>query len=241
MKSLWNGITLLLLINVVAGLAFVVWLYQSDRLGRDRIHKMVELFELTVEQKQQRQEEAEKIAVKTQEEQGEHRWREIVKARPRSLQGRLDANQETRERQLQQELRMEKDRKVLIDAMNIYQVRIKQLRDELESQKNELVRRLEAQDKRYKSENFRKAVQMYEHGKPKQVKSIFLDLIVRGQQDQVIEYLSAMQPRKAAAVLKQFKEEAEIRIAANLIEGLRTRGIGLLRWDSAGKAEGVDG
>ena len=241
MKSLWNGIALFLLINLVAGVAFVAWLYQSGRLSSERIEKTVEVFKLTVEQEQKQLEEAETLAAKAEQEKDELSWKESVKAGPRSVQNRLDANQEARERQLQYELRREKDREALIDAMNNYKRGIEQLRNELEAQKNEFEQRLAAQAKRYKSENFGKAVRMYEQGKPKQVKSIFLDLIGRGQQNQVIEYLAAMQPRKAAAILKQFKNEAEIRTAASLIEGLRTRGVGLLTQDTTDQTEGVDG
>ena len=52
-----------------------------------------------------------------------------------------------------------------------------------------------------------------------------MELIKQGKQDEVVEYLAAMQLRKSAAILDQFKADNEVPVAAQLLEASRTRGI----------------
>ena len=58
---------------------------------------------------------------------------------------------------------------------------------------------------------------------PKQAKAVFQELLTAGGEKQVVSYLSAMEERKAAKVLKEFKLPNEIDQAAMLIEQLRQR------------------
>jgi formate-dependent nitrite reductase cytochrome c552 subunit len=76
--------------------------------------------------------------------------------------------------------------------------------------------------------DFAQAVQTYEQLKPKQVKEMFQALMKDGKTRDVIDYLAAMQGRKAAAVLKEFKMPDEIPQATDLVQKLRDRGVDLL-------------
>ena len=61
--------------------------------------------------------------------------------------------------------------------------------------------------------------------KPKQAKAILQTLLTEGHQDQVVDYLAAMQERKAAKVLAAFKTPQEVVQATALVEALRQRGM----------------
>ncbi|NJL32148.1 MAG: hypothetical protein HC898_11290 [Phycisphaerales bacterium] len=65
---------------------------------------------------------------------------------------------------------------------------------------------------------FKLALQMYEQVRPKQGKQMMQELIVKGQMDQVVEYMAAMQLRKAAAILKEFKTPPEVAMATELVQ-----------------------
>ena len=81
---------------------------------------------------------------------------------------------------------------------------------------------------------------MYEKIQAKQAKAMMTQLVALGQagEIQVVDYLAAMNERKAAEILGQFKDEREIPLATRLIERLRTRGIDPLpdRFVQAGNA-----
>lgn len=71
--------------------------------------------------------------------------------------------------------------------------------------------------------DFKEAVAMLEGIPPKQAKQVVQEWLTGGDQDQVVDYLSAMEERKAAKVLKEFKLPNEVAQAAVLIEQLRLR------------------
>ena len=73
--------------------------------------------------------------------------------------------------------------------------------------------------------DFQQTVKMYQQLKAKQVKQIFQQLLAQGMTGQVVEYLAAMQIRKAAAVIREFKSPNEVVQAANLLQSLRERGL----------------
>ena len=68
-------------------------------------------------------------------------------------------------------------------------------------------------------------VESYASLKPKLAKQAFLELIKQNKMDEVVEYLAAMQLRKSAAILNQFKADEEVPVAAQLLESLRLRGV----------------
>ena len=88
-------------------------------------------------------------------------------------------------------------------------------------------------------QDFQQTVQVYQQLKAKQVKQIFQQLLSQDMADHVVEYLAAMQVRKAAAVIREFKSPAEVVQAADLLQSLRERGLDFSMEDlgNAGQAQ----
>src|SRR5690606_17816900 len=72
------------------------------------------------------------------------------------------------------------------------------------------------------SEQFEKAVALYQQIKPKQAQELLQTLIDQGQMEQAVSYLNAMQVRTASRIIAEFDDPA---LAATLLERVRTRGL----------------
>ncbi|MAE66721.1 MAG: hypothetical protein CMJ18_20835 [Phycisphaeraceae bacterium] len=237
-RMLWNVFAVLLLIHVLGAAGLAGWLYTSGRLDGDRLQAAVAVFETTIQAEQEEQEEQEKadeLAIRTQQVAARQQWLTSVSDGPRPNRDRLNEREQEEQLSRQQTERFERDRQALLDAMANYRKQIEGLQKQLVAQRLEFERRLEEQAKKKDDEGFRKAVQLYAQSKPKQVKQMFMDLVARGQVDRVIEYLSAIPPRQAAAVLKQFKQPEEVTLATRLIEGLRSASGGAGGGEAANK------
>lgn len=66
-------------------------------------------------------------------------------------------------------------------------------------------------------EGFQESLGLYQTMQPKQVKAIFTTL----EEDVVVRYLSAMEPRQAAKVIKEFKSPAETAQIQRVLEKIR--------------------
>ncbi len=69
---------------------------------------------------------------------------------------------------------------------------------------------------------------MLEQLKAKQAKSMMQQMIAAGQTEEVVDLLTAMNLRKAGSILREFKSEAEIAQANELLKHLRGRGVDLM-------------
>ena len=228
MRALWNGLTIFLVLNLLALMGGLGWLYKEGRIDRERVEKVVAVFELTIDQEQQQEELAQTLAVAANEQAKRTQWLETVKSGARTVEGRLNDDEQNQEISLIQGQRKQKDEEALLRSMRNYQKIIEDQKKALIAQRKDFEQLLSDEAKRRESEGFKQAVAMHEQGKADQVKRVFLDLIQQGQTDQVIEYLSAMKTRKAVAIIKKFQTDDEIKHATNLIEGLRKRGKQLL-------------
>ena len=70
-------------------------------------------------------------------------------------------------------------------------------------------------------EQFQKALTLYQSLQPKDAANTLKELYERGDIEQVVAYLNAMESRKASKIVAQFEPP----VAADLLERLRTRGL----------------
>ncbi len=68
---------------------------------------------------------------------------------------------------------------------------------------------------------FQDSLAVYDAMKAKQVKDIFSTL----DEETVVRYLQAMEPRRVSSILKEFKTPAEISMAQSLLEKMRKNGV----------------
>ena len=229
MKTAWNVFSILLLINVLVLICLVAKLYADGRINQERVGATVEIFRTTIEEEQrelERQEQAQTLAL---EEEKFQTWLQQVKSGAVTVEDKIKADLQARESMEQFVVRLRSDRNALLDVMKNYKGRVELLQDRLKEQQQQFEQQVQERARQQQSEGFQQAVQLYERTKPQQVKKMFMDLIGRSTsgRGQVVAYLAAMQPRKAAGVIREFKSDREITVATQLIEQLRTRGIDL--------------
>jgi len=228
MRTVARVVALLSILHVLALAGFVGWLLGSDRLNRDRVERAAEVFAPTIEAEEARREaEAARDAEADAEAQREERLANIGKSGSAAEQ--LAEQRKQNEVLLRRLERTRSEIQVLRDSLALARRRMEQQRDQLVAQKQDLEKRLESIESRLNDEGFKRAVELYENVPPDQAKQMFLRLMEQRQTDQVVMYLEAMQPRKAAGVLREFEDGPEITRAVELTERLRARGSDLVK------------
>lgn len=119
---------------------------------------------------------------------------------------------------------LDRQRRELIDLrrqVDFAQVQLQKDRSDLESREKTLRQRDEAQAAAATDKGFKESLAVYDAMKAKQVKEIFLTL----DEDTVVRYLQAMDPRRVSGILKEYKTPAEISQAQSLLEKMRKNGV----------------
>jgi hypothetical protein len=225
LKAIGIAIVIVLIVNLLAMLGVVGWLGATDRLSRERIDAVVAMFEPTIEQ-----------AAAAEEAAAVHAEAEADRAREEArlssaATGIPTLDERLRKRSASEDLlseamaRMTSERAAIERRLDTSEQVITKLREELEAERERFAEFLETQRAQQLDEDFKQAVSFYEQLTAKQAKASFEQLVAAGQEDAVIDYLAAMQLRKAGAVLREFKEPQEIALATQLLSRLRERGV----------------
>ncbi len=119
---------------------------------------------------------------------------------------------------------LDRQRREVIDLrrqVDFAQAQIAKDRAELETREMTLTQRDEQQTAAAKDKGFQETLAVYDAMKAKQVKDIFLSL----EEDTVVRYLQAMDPRRASSIIKEFKTPVELSRAQSLLEKMRKNGV----------------
>lgn len=219
MRGLKLIVGMLAVANVLALAGFFGWLKSTDRLSGERVQKIRAMLAETVTAEKARlaAEQAEAEAAKNKDEEIRQQQQPPLTAAEQLAVGREG---EDMRRQIVERLRREAEdlRRTLQrerDEVEASAARLKREREEFEAMRKRIAE-LEG------SQQFEKSVKLYESLKPAQTRGMFEQLIARGETDQVVAYLNAMQSRAATKVLAEFKDP---KVASDLLERLRTRGL----------------
>jgi flagellar motility protein MotE (MotC chaperone) len=222
-KPLIAGIAVVCILHMLAALGIVGYLAGTDRLSRDRLMQVKDIFtpSLTDEadalkKAEQDAAQAQAIAARVELTSG--------KTSPTSASQRLAEERQKHEITLRQLERTRQEVESLRANLQQAQSRLEQRNAQLEADKKAFEQRVADLEQRHNDEGFRKALSLYESLPAKQVKQMFLTMHSQSQTDQIVSYLESMQPRKAAAILKEFKSETESQLATELTRRLRDRG-----------------
>ncbi|MEX0745793.1 MAG: hypothetical protein WD118_09335 [Phycisphaeraceae bacterium] len=226
-RAVAGAVALLLLVHLLAGVGFVGWLYQSGRLDGDRAQRVVDMFELTIDEEQRQQAEADRLEVEARQQAEQVARMQSVADGPLTLQDRLASEQQADEVSLLRLERLQRETQDLRRQIDRAQTQIAREREQLEAERTEFEEALQRQADLLEDEDFQQAVSMYEQLRPRQTKQMFQQLMDEGETEIVVQYLAAMKLRTAGRVLQEFKEEDEIEQATDLIERLRQRGVNL--------------
>lgn len=223
MKALGTAIVIVLVVHGLAAVGLAGFLLGTGRLDKDRLEKVQAMFALSVEAEQEKAEqEAAEAAAKALEEPGEP-------GLLASTAERLAESEEKNEILLRQLERTRRDIESLTQNLNLTRKRMAEEREQTKLARDAFNQKLKEVTERLDDEGFKKTVALFEQLPAKQVKGMFVELMRQGQEEQVVTYLEAMQPRVAAAVLKEFKAGSELSLAVDLTERLRSRGSDLAK------------
>jgi hypothetical protein len=222
MKSLWNVVSFLAVVNLLAFVMLIVWLWQSDRLSHARVQQLREMLSLTITEEKSKLDEAMQKA----QADAATALNQQIQANP-SVESVEQLRQITliRYEQEQARRRLEDERNVLLTALATESSRLEEQRSELEQQKAAWENAVRQERQRKNDEQFLQTVRQFEQLPPKQGKQMIMELIDTKQRETVVAYLDAMSPRACAKILKEFKTEPEIKLATELLEQLRTFGL----------------
>ena len=220
-RSLWLIISTIAVANLLAILGFVGWLVTSDRLTLDRLEDIRAMVEPTVAEQREaaRAAEAEAEAERARLEESGN-----LGAVPISAADRLNILREVDEVSRQRFERMERETRDLqrqlqaeLDAIDAERTTFEEMRDEFDSRRAEIAE-LE------QSQQFKRALQLYETSKSDVAANMFQALIAEGNEGDVVSYLNAMKPMAAKKIIEEFEQRAPA-LAARLLEGVRTYGL----------------
>ncbi len=226
-KTLWAVLCVVLWINLLAAAGFVAWLYKSGRLNQDRVDRIRQMLTLTVAEEEEQRQQAAAQEEEARQKAMEAARLESVSDGPDTLDDFLKAERLGDEMAMQRIERLQRDIRDLQRQLAIAKQLYTKQSEQFAAERKAFEEAASAQSRLQRDQNFQQAVRMYEQVKPRQAKEMFQELIRRDQTAQVVDYLAAMQMRKAASVLKEFKTPAEVAQATELIQRLRQRGVNL--------------
>jgi len=225
MRTLWSVFKIFLVVHLFAAAAFLFWLRYSERLDKQRLRGMYEMFRMSIPEEKAGIELAKAEEAMKQQRAYELARLESMEKGPKSVQSRLTADRQTQQVAAAKLDRFRADVATLMVQIEEGKRIVKEKEGEVEALKKELQAQMQTQDEQQRDRDFQMTVKMYEQLKPKQAKEMFQELVASGESDQVVEFLAAMNIRKAGAILKQFKDPDEIVQATALLQMLRSRGV----------------
>ena len=221
MKTIWNILSFLAIVHLLALGMFVAWLWHSDRLDGDRVQQVREMFSMTIPNA--------RIVAKQEESRAEaeleqRRDQAFGEDPPFSSAATIEIGSQVT-RHTDQEIRRLEDAKKrqlaqLAEAQRASEEREAESKVRVEAWEEAVA----ADKKRQEDEQFAKAVKLLESLQPKQGKTIIVELVGADKLDQAVAYINAMDDRKRGKLLGAFKTPVEQKLATELLEQLRTFG-----------------
>ena len=221
MKTIWNILAVMAIVNVLAMAGVMVWLKTSDRLSRDRVLAVKERFIKTVAQ-----EDAEKAAAQTDAKAKEVEQAQAAKmAEPPITAAEKIADQQFKDDQrLQVLLRQQQEIDNLRTGLMLQIAKLEEREKKLDSDRKAFAAERKKIAETEGDKQFQVALATLEGQKAKDAKQVLRAMLDQKQSDQVVAYLAKMDEGKRTKVLAEFVKD-DATLAAELLERLRTRGI----------------
>ena len=213
-KALWNAVVLALALNFLLLAGAVGWLFQSHRLDKAKVAAIREMLfpppapEAPATQPATQPAEPEPLV----------RLEELLAqqaGRPAAEQAEFIRR--TFDGQNAQLDRRRREVEALRDLVEAGQAQLRRDRAALEAEKDELAARAQEAAALAADQGFQDSLKLYKTMPAKQVKQVFMSL----DEDVVVRYLRAMEPRMAAKVVKEFKTPQEVERVQRILEKMR--------------------
>lgn len=221
MKSLWNVVSFLAVVNLLALVIVGLWLWKSHRLDGARVADIRQLLAVPIQDAQ-----AEHVqSLRDAEQERLREAEELRKERP-PMDSASQIQRTTRiaMQEDQARRRLADEKQTLLDELALATESVDVERAEFERERKAWETAVRGDRTQKSDEQFMQAVRQYEQVSPKQGKRMIMELVASAQMDQAVAYLDAMNMRAASKILKEFKTDEEIKLATELLEKLRMFG-----------------
>ena len=229
MKSLKRAILVILVLNLLAMLAGMGWIFATGRVSKDRVLDLTELFDEPVTVEQMRL-DSEKKAFEAAE---------AAKPKPLpELALNSDERNLVRVEMTQVDIaRLERMKREVEDLQGILRkerLGIAQERLDLDAERAEFEAMRERLAELEGGKQFKKALGTLTGMAPKDAKTLLSTLLGGGntlldprerKYEEVVSYLSAMDERARTSIMTEFVKAGEEQLAADLLESVRLRGL----------------
>jgi hypothetical protein len=213
LRKLMQVIVLTLALNFVALAGAVGWLFQSGKLDREKLHAIRELVMDTAAEEAPATQPATAPASQPvlqldnllAEQVGKPATEQI-----QFLQSAFDARLAMLERRQRELVNLQ-------EQVELAKQQLSKDREALEADRAALQARVEQEAIRESDRGFQDALALYTSMPAKQVKNVFMTL----DDETVVQFLQAMQPRTAAKIIKEFKTSDELERIRVILEQLR--------------------
>lgn len=206
MKKLWNLISIIAFVNLLAVLGFGGWLWSSGRMDKEKLKAMLEAPPPPADPNANAE-------APPPEPEGD--------LTPTTL--KIDAGERQTRREAMSSRRLNEEKDQLDKELEDREQKLAAERDGFKAERDAWEASMASTKAAKTDEQFRKAVKLLENVPAKQGKEWILELVKQGETDQAVAYLDTMSSFKATALLKAFKGDEETKVATELLEKLRQR------------------
>jgi len=237
MRTLWNVISFLAVVHLLALLMVVAWLWQSGHITKDRVQQTRELFALT-------EPEAQAVAAKRaadEQAQAEQRVLDERQANPPAdSASQITQISMVRVQEQQTRQRLQDEKAALLEQLAAATLKVNENQSSLAAERVGWETAVQADRTRKTDEQFLQTVRQYEQVPPKQGKRMLMELVSQKEIDQAVAYLDSMNVRAAAKIIKEFKTDSEIALATDLLERLRSFGVNAPEASATARQDSAD-
>jgi hypothetical protein len=211
-KKFFDVIVLLLALNFLVVAGGAAWLFKTGHVDRDKVKQIKKvLFPAPATQP------TTQPIVNAANQPTFNLDQLVAKESGKSAAQQVEDIQHTFDAQMAELDRREREVKDLEQQVNLAQQKAIQDRQDLEADKAALQKQKDEANKLASDQGFQDALARYIAMDPKQVKQIFMTL----DDQTVMNYLQAMEPRPAAKIIKEFKTDDEIARIQKVLEKMR--------------------
>jgi hypothetical protein len=204
MKKLWNLISIIAFVNLLAILGVGGWLWTSGRMDKEKLREMLA--------PPPPPEPAAQTAAEPEPE---------LDLTPTGV--KIEAGDRQMRRQALSLRRLQEEKVQLDRVLDDREAKLAAEKESFSAERSAWEASIAESKSAKTDEQFAKAVKLLESVPPKQGKELILELVDSKRKDEAVAYLDAMSAFKRSNLMKAFKGEEEMKVAAELLEAIRQR------------------
>jgi len=231
-RPLWTIVSFFAVVHLLALMLFGAWMWRTGRLSAQRLREARDIFAPTLAEEARQAAEQDAAARR-------NAAAEVVPVRLSSLE-RLNVLTSLQDQEQQISQRLQQESEMLTRQFEQLNARIEAEREAFDAQRQSWEEATRAERERKADEQFAQTVRQYESLPPRQGKELLIALVGAGRRDQAVAYLDAMSARAASRILREFKSAEELVLATELLEELRSFGLGLREPESPADDDAAD-